>query len=80
VFGLVGGIATGALLAVLVVALVTLTATGGSPALPLLLGVEWPVVLLGLLVYLGLGALLVALVTRRAFRGDAAGRIAEAGA
>jgi len=79
VFGLVGGIATGAVLAVLVVALVTLTATGGSTGLPLLLGVEWPVVLLGLLVYFGVGALVVALVTRRAFRGDAAGRIAEAG-
>jgi hypothetical protein len=66
-------------LAVLVVALVTLTATGGSAELPLLLGVEWPVVLLGLLFYLGVGAVLVALATRRAFRGDAAGRIAEAG-
>jgi ABC-type lipoprotein release transport system permease subunit len=79
VFGLVGGIATGAVLAVLVVALVTLTATGGSAELPLLVGVEWSVVLLGLLFYFGVGAVLVALVTRRAFRDAAAGRIAGAG-
>jgi hypothetical protein len=79
VFGLVGGIATGAILAALVVALVTLTAAAGSAELPLLLGVDWPVVLLGLLVYFALGALVVAAATRRAFRADVAGRFAEVG-
>jgi hypothetical protein len=79
VFGLVGGIATGAILAALVVALVTLTAAAGSAELPLLLGVDWPVVLLGLLVYFALGALLVSVATRRAFRADVAGRFAEVG-
>ena len=79
VFGLVGGIATGAVLAVLVVALVTLTASAGSAELPLLLGIDWPVVLLGLLAYFAFGALLVAITTRRAFRADVAGRFAEVG-
>jgi hypothetical protein len=78
-FGLLGGIATGAVLAALVVALVTLTAAAGSAELPLLLGIDWPVVLLGLLVYVGAGALLVSVATRRAFRADVAGRIAEVG-
>jgi FtsX-like permease family len=79
VFGLLGGIATGVILAALVVALVTLTAAAGSVELPLLLGVDWPVVLLGLIVYFALGALLVSIATRRAFRADVAGRFAEAG-
>ena len=76
---LIGGIATGAVLAVLVVALVTLTAAAGSVELPLLLGVDWPVVLLGLLLYFGIGALAVAIATHRAFRADVAGRFAEVG-
>lgn len=79
VFGLIGGIATGAVLAALVVALVTLTAAAGSAELPLLLGVDWPVVLLGLLLYVGIGALVVTIATHRAFRADVAGRFAEAG-
>ena len=78
-FGLIGGIATGAVLAALVVALVTLTAAAGSVELPLLLGVDWPVVLLGLLLYFGIGALAVAIATHRAFRADVAGRFAEVG-
>ncbi len=78
-FGLVGGIATGAVLAALVVALVTLTASAGSAELPLLLGFEWPTLLLGLLAYFGVAALLVSATTRRAFRADVAGRFAEVG-
>jgi ABC-type antimicrobial peptide transport system permease subunit len=79
VFGLLGGIATGAVLAALVVALVTLTAAAGSEELPLLLGVDWPVVLLGLLAYFLVAALLVSAATHRAFRADVAGRFAEVG-
>lgn len=79
VFGLVGGIATGVALAALVVALVTLTAGAGSAELPLLLGVDWPVVLLGLATYFLAAGLLVSATTRRAFRADVAGRFAEAG-
>jgi hypothetical protein len=78
-FGVVGGIATGAALAALVVALVTLTAGAGSAELPLLLGLDWPAVLLGLLAYFLLTALLVSATTRRAFRADVAGRFAEVG-
>ena len=58
-FGLVGGIATGAVLAALVVALVTLTAGAGSAELPLLLGFGWPALLLGLLAYFLVAAMLV---------------------
>jgi hypothetical protein len=78
-FGVVGGIATGAALAALVVALVTLTAGAGSAELPLLLGVDWPALLLGLLAYFLLTAALVSATTRRAFRADVAGRFAEVG-
>ena len=78
-FGLVGGVATGAALAALVVALVTLTAAAGSAELPLLLGVDWPVVLLGLLAYFVVAALLVSAATQRAFSADVAGRFAEVG-
>ena len=78
-FGLVGGIATGAVLAALIVALVTLTAGAVSPQPPLLLGVDWPVLLLGTLGYGALAGTLVGLATRRAFRADVAGRFAEVG-
>ena len=78
-FGLVGGIATGAVLAALVVSLVTLTAGAGSPQPPLLLGVDWPVLLLGLAGYILFAATLVGLATSRAFRADVAGRFAEVG-
>jgi len=79
IFGVVGGIATGAVLAALIVALVTLTAGAASPQPPLLLGVDWPVLLLGLAGYTALAAALVAVATRRAFRADVAGRFAEVG-
>jgi hypothetical protein len=79
VFGLVGGMATGVALAALVVALVTLTANAGSAQPPLLLGIDWPILLLGLLAYFLLAAVLVSVTTSRAFRADVAGRFAEAG-
>jgi len=78
-FGVVGGIATGAVLAALILAVVTLTAGAGSPEPPLLLGLNWPVLLLGLLVYFLAAALVVGAATRRAFHADVAGRFAEAG-
>ena len=78
-FGLLGGLMTGIVLAALVIALVTLTASAGSAELPLLLGIDWPIVLLGLLTYFLLGALLVSATTHRAFRADVAGRFAEVG-
>src|SRR6266511_3722746 len=78
-FGLVGGIATGAALAALILAVVTLTAGAGSARPPLLLGLDWPVLLLGLVVYFVLAALVVGAATRRAFRADVADRFAEVG-
>jgi hypothetical protein len=78
-FGLLGGIATGAVLAALIVALVTLTAGAVSPEPPLLLGVDWVVLLLGLAGYAALVTALVAIATRRAFHADVAGRFAEGG-
>lgn len=77
-FGLVGGVATGAVLSVLVVDLVAVTANAGSPQPPLRLAVGWPVVLLALAAYAALSAGLVALLTGRAFRARSAGRLSEA--
>jgi hypothetical protein len=78
-FGVLGGLATGAVLAALIVALVKLTASAGSAEPPLLLGLDWPVVLLGLVLYAVAAMLLVGVATRRAFRHDVAGRFAEVG-
>jgi FtsX-like permease family protein len=77
--GLLGGIALGALLTGLIVALVTLTAGAGHPEPPLLLGADWSVLLLGLLGFVTVAAVLVAAATRRAFNADVAGRFAEVG-
>ena len=77
--GLVGGLALGAVLTALIVALVTLTAGAGRAEPPLLLAADWPVLALGLLAYAAIGAVAVVLATRRAFRADVAGRIAEVG-
>ena len=46
---------------------------------PLRLRLDWPVVALGIGLYALVGAALVAIATRRAFRADVAGRFAEAG-
>lgn len=77
--GLLGGVATGAILAALIVALVTLTAGAGAPQPPLQLTLDWPVALLGLLAFAAVASLLVVVATRRAFRADVAGRFAEVG-
>jgi hypothetical protein len=79
VFGILGGLATGAVLAALIVALVTLTASAGSAEPPLVLGFDWPVLFLGLVLYAAAAAILVGVATRRAFRHDVAGRFAEVG-
>jgi ABC-type antimicrobial peptide transport system permease subunit len=79
VFGIIGGLATGAVLAALIVALVTLTASAGSAEPPLLLGFDWPVLFLGLVLYAAAAVILVGFATRRAFRQDVAGRFAEVG-
>jgi hypothetical protein len=78
-FGLVGGVALGAVLVALVVSLVTLTAGGMGAELPLLLDADWAVLALGLFAYVAVGAVVVAAATRSAFRADVAGRFVEVG-
>ena len=53
--------------------------TGAGRSQPLMLGVDWPVLLLGFVAYAALAAVVVGVATRRAFRSDVAGRFAEAG-
>jgi hypothetical protein len=77
--GVLGGLATGAILAALIVALVTLTAGAGNPQPPLLLDVDWTVVALGLVTFLVVTTALVGITTRQAFRAEVAGRFVEAG-
>jgi hypothetical protein len=57
------------LLSALVVGFVELTANAGVPNPPLVLAVDWPVVLVAALVTTLLAAIVVVLVTDRAFRG-----------
>jgi hypothetical protein len=78
--GLVGGMATGAILGLLVVSLVRLTANAARPEPPLLVTVDWPVVLLAIGVYAVAAALLVGIATARAFRAPAPAFSAEAAA
>jgi hypothetical protein len=64
--GLLGGLAAAALLAILAVDLVTLTAGASLPEPPLAIAVDWRLVTLACAVYGALTAGLVALSTRRA--------------
>jgi hypothetical protein len=66
--GVTGGIALAAVLSVLVVAVVLVTANGRLPEPPLVLSIDWPLVLAGLAAYLACAAGLVTLATRSAFR------------
>lgn len=77
--GLVGGIATAAVLSALVVSLVEVTANATQPQPPLVLSVDWGVLGLGLLAYLVTAAVLVGGATWSAFRAPSAGRFLEAG-
>ena len=69
--GLVGGIVTGALLSLLVVGFVRLTANATAPEPPLVLAVDWPVVVVAVASYAVLAAVLVLAVAARAFRASA---------
>jgi hypothetical protein len=66
--GILGGAALGAVLSILVVAAVLVTANGGVPEPPLLLSVDWTLLGLGLVAYLALALALVSFVTWNAFR------------
>jgi hypothetical protein len=70
--GILGGAALGAVLSVLVVAAVLVTANGGVPEPPLILSVDWTLLGLGLVAYVACALALVSLVTWNAFRREAA--------
>jgi ABC-type antimicrobial peptide transport system permease subunit len=67
--GVIGGVLTALVLSALVVGFVELTANAGVPNPPLVLAVDWPVVLVAGVVTTVLAAIVVVLVTARAFRG-----------
>jgi hypothetical protein len=66
--GIAGGVLTALVLSLLVVGFVELTANAGVPNPPLVLAVDWPVVLLSALVTTLLAAALVTFLTAQAFR------------
>jgi hypothetical protein len=66
--GVLGGVALAVVLSILVVDVVLVTANGRLPEPPLLLDVDWPLVLAGLAAYLVAAATLVSIATRRVLR------------
>ena len=75
-FGALGGIALGAILSALVISLVSVTASAAEPGPPLVLALDWRLLLVAAAAYAVTGALLVGLATIR--RGRAPARAAEA--
>jgi hypothetical protein len=65
VAGVVGGIATGAILVTLVSSVVTVTAGATTPVPPLVVSLDWPLVLLGLAGFAAAAGLVVAAASRR---------------
>ena len=79
--GVAGGAGTGALLSLLVVDLVRVTANAARPEPPLLVSVDWPVVGLAVAAYVAVAGAVVAFATWRAFGGEAVpARASELGA
>ena len=76
-FGLLGGVVTGGVLSAVVADFVTLTAGAGTEEPPLVLHLDWPVLLAAGAGYALVAGLLVAFTTRRAFRAQEAGRLQE---
>ena len=77
-FGIVGGLALGAILCALVIALVSVTASAAEPEPPLQLSLDLPLLVLAALLYVALAVLLVGAAT--SLRGRAPERAAEAAA
>jgi hypothetical protein len=69
VFGILGGVALGAVLSLLVVSVVLVTAGGALPEPPLVLAVDWPLLVAGVAGFLLAAALLTSSLTWHAFRG-----------
>jgi ABC-type antimicrobial peptide transport system permease subunit len=78
VFGILGGLALGAILSALVISLVSVTAGSAEPEPPLLLSLDVPLLAAAAVAYVLLAALLVAAAT--ALRGRAPARAAEVAA
>jgi hypothetical protein len=70
IVGLVGGIATGFCLLLLVTRVVTVTARGGDAEPPLAVVFDPALVISGVLLFAALGAILVGVATRHAFGGE----------
>jgi hypothetical protein len=75
--GLVGGLALGAVLALVALKALAVSANSTEPVPPLVLAPDWPVLLLGGLVFVGLALGVIALLTRTAFREQTATPTAE---
>jgi hypothetical protein len=75
--GVAGGVLTALVLSLLVVGFVELTANAGVPNPPLVLALDWPVVLLSAFVATALATALIAYVTARSFRGPTPARYGE---
>ena len=75
-FGIIGGLALGAILSALVIALVSVTASAAEPEPPLQLSLDLPLLALAALAYVALAVLLVGAAT--SLRGRAPERAAEA--
>ena len=78
--GLLGGLLVAAVLATLVVRTVAATAGGLAPQPPLGLGLAWPELAGAVAAFAVASLLVVQLTARRAFRGEAPGRVVEEGA
>ena len=78
--GTAGGVATSAILSLLVVGFVELTANAGVPNPPLVISLDWPVILLAALAGALLAAALVVSVSGLGFRGPVPERYGEGAA
>jgi hypothetical protein len=66
--GLIGGLLLGAVLALVVLKALAVSANSTTPVPPLVLAPDWPVLILGLVLFSALAFGLVALLTRASFR------------
>jgi hypothetical protein len=76
--GLVGGLALGAVLALVVLKALAVSANSTEPVPPLVLAPDWPVLLIGSALFVALALGVVALLTRTAFREQSATPTPEA--
>jgi FtsX-like permease family protein len=76
--GLFGGLALGAVLALVVLKALAVSANSTEPVPPLVLAPDWPALLLGCALFVALALAVVALLTRTAFREQIATPSAEA--